>query len=191
MEKLKKLLTLFITFFKIGLFTFGGGYAMISIIENEFVSKKQYLSHEEFIKIIAVAESTPGPIAVNSATYIGYKQAGVLGSLMCTLGVVLPSFIIIFTISKFLDAFMRLELVRKAFRGIQCGIGVLICSAAFKMIKKMKITPISVITFVLTFIIMVAVDIFAWNFSSVYLVFAGLVLGVIITALSKKEEVES
>ncbi len=191
MEKLKKVLTLFITFFKIGLFTFGGGYAMISIIENEFVSKKQYLSHEEFIKIIAVAESTPGPIAVNSATYIGYKQAGVLGSLMCTLGVVLPSFIIIFTISKFLDAFMRLELVRKAFRGIQCGIGVLICSAAFKMIKKMKITPVSVITFVLTFIIMVAVDIFAWNFSSVYLVFAGLVLGVIITALSKKEEVES
>ena len=93
MKKIKLLFSLFITMFKIGLFTFGGGYAMIAILEREFVEKKKWLEHDEFMDIIAIAESTPGPIAINSSTYIGYKQSGVLGSLFATLGVVLPSFI--------------------------------------------------------------------------------------------------
>ena len=103
MNKFKNLISLFLIMFKIGLFTFGGGYAMIAIIERELVEKKNLLSHEDFIDIIAVAESTPGPIAVNSATFIGYKQNGVLGSLFATLGVVLPSFIIIYAISLFFE----------------------------------------------------------------------------------------
>ena len=98
MKKLKNLLKLFWTMFKIGLFTFGGGYAMVAVIERELVEKKNFISQEEFLDLIAIAESTPGPIAVNSATYIGYKFGGVLGSFFATLGVVLPSFIIIFII---------------------------------------------------------------------------------------------
>ena len=99
MKKSKLILTLFLCFFKIGAFTFGGGYAMLSLLENEFVSKKGWLTKDEFLDMLAIAESTPGPIAINSATFIGYKTAGVLGSTFATLGVVLPSFIIIFVIS--------------------------------------------------------------------------------------------
>ena len=101
MKKLKQLFFLFLTFFKIGLFTFGGGYAMIPIIEREAVDRKNWISKDEFLDILAIAESTPGPLAINSATYVGYKVCGVLGSVFATLGVVLPSFIIIFAISFF------------------------------------------------------------------------------------------
>ena len=98
MKKLKQLFFLFLTFFKIGLFTFGGGYAMIPIIEREAVDRKNWISKDEFLDILAIAESTPGPLAINSATFVGYKVCGVLGSVFATLGVVLPSFIIIFAI---------------------------------------------------------------------------------------------
>ena len=98
MKKSKLILTLFLCFFKIGAFTFGGGYAMLSLLENEFVEKKGWLTKDEFLDMIAIAESTPGPVAINSATFIGHKTAGFLGSAFSTLGVVLPSFIIIYVI---------------------------------------------------------------------------------------------
>ena len=138
MQKLKKLLLLFLTMFKIGLFTFGGGYAMIAIIERELVEKKKWIENEDFIDLIAIAESTPGPLAINSATYIGYKVAGVLGSVFATLGVVLPSFIIIFVISLFFDAFIKLKFVGYAFKGIQACVSYLILSAGIKMLKKLE-----------------------------------------------------
>ena len=115
---LKKCLDLFLSFFKIGLFTFGGGYAMIALIENEFVENKKLLDHEEFMDLVVIAESTPGPIAINSATYIGYKSTGVLGSLFATIGVCVPSFVIIYIISMFLDKFLEFQIVSSAFRGI-------------------------------------------------------------------------
>ena len=105
---MKKIFELFITFFKLGLFTFGGGYAMISLIQSECVDKKKWLTEEELLDIVAIAESTPGPIAINSATYIGHKIGGVLGSIMAVLGVVLPSFAIIYLISLFFDYFSNL-----------------------------------------------------------------------------------
>ncbi len=98
MKKLKLYLQLFLDFFKIGLFTFGGGYAMISVISHEIVEKREYITAEEFSTVVAIAESTPGPIAINSATYIGYRRGGIFGSILASLGVVLPSFIIIFII---------------------------------------------------------------------------------------------
>ena len=103
MKKIRELFILFISMFKIGLFTFGGGYAMISVFENEFVSKKKYLEHEEFMNVLVIAESTPGPIAINMATYIGYKQQKIIGAIFATLGMVLPSFTIIFLISLFFN----------------------------------------------------------------------------------------
>ena len=97
---MKRLLSLFLTMLKIGLFTFGGGYAMIALMENEFVAKKKYLEGDEFMDIVAIAESTPGPIAINLATYIGYKQGKFFGSLLATLGMCIPSFAIIYAISS-------------------------------------------------------------------------------------------
>lgn len=190
MKKFKSLLSLFLTYFKIGLFTFGGGYAMIPLIENEFVTKKKYLTESELAEIVAIAESTPGPIAINSATYIGYKREGFWGSLFCTLGVVLPSFIVIFIISQFLDKFMKFELVKKAFAGIQCGVGVLIVRAGYKMFKNMDKNALSVICFALCLCLMICVDIFSVNFSSIILILAGLVIGIGVTAINGKKAKE-
>ena len=108
---MKKILSLFAAFFKIGLFTFGGGYAMVAVIERDLVEKKKWISSEEFSDVIAIAESTPGPLAINSATYIGYKVGGFLGSVFATLGVVLPSLAIIYVISLFFNEFLGLEYV--------------------------------------------------------------------------------
>ena len=190
--KLKTALLLFLTMFKIGLFTFGGGYAMIAILENEFVTKKGWIEHDEFVNLIAIAESTPGPIAINSATYIGYKNAGVLGSALATLGVVLPSFIIIFAISLFFDAFLALKVVAAAFRGIQVAVVFLILSAGIKMFKKMKKTPFNLIVMSVTLVALILIDLFALNFSTVFFILIGAVLGILVLLLGniKKDKQE-
>ena len=132
------LMELFFTFVKIGLFTFGGGYAMISMIENNCVEKKAWITHDEMMDVTVIAESTPGPIAINCATFTGYKKAGFLGALAATLGIVVPSFIVIFLISMFLDNFLEITIVANAFKGIKVGVGLLILDAAITMINKMQ-----------------------------------------------------
>lgn len=133
---------LFGTFFKIGAFTFGGGYAMVALLEHEFVEKKRWLTREEFLDMVAIAESTPGPVAVNSATYIGYKLAGVAGAAASTLAVCLPSFAVIYLISLFFDRFLQLTVVANAFKGIQACVIYLILSAGVKMLKKLAAHPL-------------------------------------------------
>ena len=173
---MKKYLTLFLTMLKIGLFTFGGGYAMIALLENEFVEKKNYINKEEFLDMVAIAESTPGPIAINAATYLGYKGLGFLGSLVATVGVIIPSFVIIFTISLFFDAFLSFTLVQHAFRGIQVCVIYLILSAGLKMLRSMKKTALSVTILSTVAICMVVFSLFAVKFSSVlYILICGLV----------------
>lgn len=132
-----KLLNLFLTFFRIGLFTFGGGYAMIPLIQRETVENHKWISDDDILEVIAIAESTPGPIAINSATFIGYKVAGVWGSFFATLGVVLPSFIIILIISFALREFQDIKAVQYAFNGIRAGVLALIIKAWWGMYKKM------------------------------------------------------
>ena len=132
------MMELFFTFVKIGLFTFGGGYAMISMIENNCVEKKAWITHDEMMDVTVIAESTPGPIAINCATFTGYKKAGFLGALVATLGIVVPSFIVIFLISMFLDNFLEITIVANAFKGIKVGVGLLILDAAITMINKMQ-----------------------------------------------------
>jgi len=134
--KLKTCLTLFFTFLKIGAFTFGGGYAMIPIIEKEMVEKHKWIKSEDILDIFAIAESTPGPIAINSATFIGYKIAGVFGSFCATFGVVLPSFTIISIISLVLREFSDIKAVQYAFNGIRAGVLALIVKALWTMYKK-------------------------------------------------------
>lgn len=177
MEKLKRVLRLFLAMFKIGLFTFGGGYAMIAIIEREIVEKKQWINHDEFVDLIAIAESTPGPLAINSATYVGYKIAGVLGSVFATLGVVLPSFIIIFIISLFFDAFLAIEWVAYAFRGIQAAVAFLILNAGIKMLKKVKKSVFGIIMTSLTVLCFVTLSLLAVSFSSIFYILIGGVVG--------------
>ncbi len=184
MKKLKSALLLFINFFKIGLFTFGGGYAMIAVIERELVERKKWLEHEEYLDVIAIAESTPGPLAINSATYIGYKVCGVLGSVFATLGVVLPSLIIIFTISLFFDAFLSFEYVQYAFYGIQACVAFLILSAGIKMFKHLKRTALNVILFVLTVTAMLTLSLFAKDFSTIFYILIGGVVGLSVYLIS-------
>ena len=184
MKKLKTLFLLFFTFFKIGLFTFGGGYAMVAVFEREFVENKKWLTNDEFLDVLAIAESSPGPIAVNSATYVGYKMGGILGSIFATLGVVLPSFIIILVISFFFNAFMGLTWVQYAFKGIQACVVFLILSAGLKMLKALKKSVMNIILFSLTILALVGFSIFAVDFSSIFLVLIGGVVGVSVYLIS-------
>ena len=178
---MKQLLKLFLTFFKIGLFTFGGGYAMISLLQNEFVEKQKSISESEFMDVIAIAESTPGPIAINMATYIGHKSKGFLGSLLCTLGVILPSFIIIFAISMFLQDFLKYKLVEKAFKGISCAVAVIILFAGIKLFKNFKKTALSIFVFTVTIILMVLSEIglIRFNYLTVCIILFGGLIGIL------------
>lgn len=163
---------LFLTFFRIGLFTFGGGYAMISVIEDYCVEKKKWISHDDMVNIAVIAESTPGPIAINCATFTGYKTAGLLGSVFATLGVVLPSFIIIFIISMFLDNFLDITVVTNAFMGIKAAVGILILNAGVSMMKNMPKTVLTKIIMVCSLVGMLLINIFSWNLSSISLMMA-------------------
>ena len=184
------LLDLLLTFMKIGLFTFGGGYAMISIIEDNCVEKKKWITLDEMMNITVIAESTPGPIAINCATFIGYKQAGFWGSLFATFGVILPSFIVIYTISMFLDNFLEFEIIANAFKGIKIAVGLLILRVAFKMIKKMDNTVQTRTIMVCSSIIMLLINIFSWNFSAINLILiaAAVSLAVFSVKIARKEK---
>lgn len=136
MEKGKTLWSLFATFFKIGAFTFGGGHAMIPLIQKEAVENKGWITDDDILEIIAIAESTPGPVAINSATFVGYRTAGFWGAVCATLGVVLPSFVIILTIAYLMNSFMEYKPVQYAFQGINAGVLALLFKALWNMYKK-------------------------------------------------------
>ena len=178
------LLDLFLTFAKIGLFTFGGGYAMISMIENHCVERKQWITHEEMMNMTVIAESTPGPIAINCATFTGYKKKGFIGALISTLGIVAPSFIIIFLISMFLDNFLELTIIANAFNGIKIAVGILILDAAITMIKKMHKKKLPRAIMICSSIVMLVINIFAWNFSSISLMLVAAVVSLTIFILN-------
>ena len=189
-KKTKEYLSLFLTMLKIGLFTFGGGYAMIALLENEFVAKKKWIEKDEFLDVAAIAESTPGPIAINAATYIGFKNAGIVGSIIATLGICIPSFVIIYAISLFFDAFLSLTLVAYAFKGIQICVVYLILSAGLKMLKQMKKTEFNIIIILITLICMVVLSLFAVKFSTIFYILISGAFGVVVYFLGKlrKEE---
>lgn len=182
---MKKLIELFLTMLKIGTFTFGGGYSMIAFLESELVEKKKWIQKDDFLNMIAIAESTPGPIAINSATYIGYKMSGVIGSILCTLGVILPAFIIMFIISLYFDKFLELKCISYAFKGIQIGVIYLIFRAGIKFLKNIdkNLFNISIISLVMFF--MILFSLLSINFSSIYFILISGFIGMIL--LNKKE----
>ena len=179
MKKLLISLKLMLTMMKTGAFTFGGGYAMISLLHSEFVERKKYLSHNEFMDIVAIAESTPGPIAINMSTYIGYKRAGFLGALLSTIGMCLPSFVIIYVISLFFNDFLSIPWVSSAFRGIQICVIYLILSAGIKMIRQLKKSAFNIVILIATASLMVIFSIFSVNFSAIFFILISGGLGLI------------
>ncbi len=171
-------LELFLTFARIGLFTFGGGYAMLPLIETICVTQKKWITHEQMMTVTVVAESTPGPIAINCATYTGYVQAGLRGAAAATFGVVLPSFLVIFGISMFLDDFLEITLISSAFRGIKIAVGILIVNAGLTMLRKRKKkTPFSSAMVLVSFSAMLLADLLAWSLSSLTLMAAAALAG--------------
>lgn len=182
------LFELFYTFAKVGLFTFGGGYAMLSLIENTCVEEKKWISHDEMINLAVIAESTPGPIAINCATYVGYRQGKIVGAILATLGMVLPSFIIIYVISRFLDHFLEMKLVANAFQGIKIAVGILIIDAALKMLHKMKKKPMQIAIVVCTTIAMIIISAFSLRISSMLLMVVAAIIGLAVFLSQKKQE---
>ena len=161
------LIELFMTFAKMGLFTFGGGYAMLSIIEDICVEKKNWITHDEMMNITVIAESTPGPIAINCATYVGYKKGKLPGAILATLGVAVPSFVIIFVISMFLEGFLEIAWIAHAFQGIKLAVGILILDAALKMIRKMPKKRLQIGIMVAAFIVIILINVLELHLSSV------------------------
>ena len=180
-------LKLFLIFFKLGIFTFGGGYAMIPQIKDEIIEKHKWMTEDEVLEIIAIAESTPGPMAINMATYIGYTKGKFLGSLLATLGVVLPSLTIIFIISLFFDQFIANKYVAYAFVGIKCAVAFLILKAGVGMIMKMKKNIFNIVILCLIVGILITFELISFSFSSIFLILAGGILGLIVYAIIDKK----
>ena len=186
--KAQSLGTLFFTFFKIGLFTFGGGYAMIALLEEEFIQRRKWLDKDEFLDMTAIAESTPGPVAINSATYLGYKLAGVPGAAVATVAVCLPSFLIIYAISLFFEQFTQLTVIANAFKGIQVCVIYLIFSAGVRMLQALDRSLFSSGVLLSVFLAMTSLSLAGISVSSILLILLSGAAGVAAWLLGRRKE---
>lgn len=187
-QEVKSLGTLFFTFFKIGLFTFGGGYAMIALLEEEFIQRRKWLDKDEFLDMTAIAESTPGPVAINSATYLGYKLAKVPGAATATVAVCLPSFLIIYAISLFFEQFTQLTVIANAFKGIQVCVIYLIFSAGVRMLKSLDKSPFATGVLAAVMLVMVGLSLAGVSLSSILLILLSGAAGVAAWLIGRRKE---
>ena len=187
-QEVKSLETLFFTFFKIGLFTFGGGYAMIALLEEEFIQRRKWLDKDEFLDMTAIAESTHGPVAINSATYLGYKLAKVPGAATATVAVCLPSFLIIYAISLFFEQFTQLTVIANAFKGIQVCVIYLIFSAGVRMLKALDKSPFATGVFAAVMLVMVGLSLAGVSVSSILLILLSGAAGVAAWLIGRRKE---
>lgn len=187
-QEAKSLGTLFFTFFKIGLFTFGGGYAMIALLEEEFIQRRKWLDKDEFLDMTAIAESTPGPVAINSATYLGYKLAKVPGAATATVAVCLPSFLIIYAISLFFEQFTQLTVIANAFKGIQVCVIWLIFSAGVRMLKALDKSPFATGVLAAVMLVMVGLSLAGVSVSSILLILLSGAAGVAAWLIGRRKE---
>lgn len=187
-QEVKSLGTLFFTFFKIGLFTFGGGYAMIALLEEEFIQRRRWLDKDEFLDMAAIAESTPGPVAINSATYLGYKLAKVPGAATATVAVCLPSFLIIYAISLFFEQFTQLTVIASAFKGIQVCVIYLIFSAGVRMLKALDKSPFATGVLAAVMLVMVGLSLAGVSVSSILLILLSGAAGVAAWLIGRRKE---
>lgn len=187
-QEVKSLETLFFTFFKIGLFTFGGGYAMIALLEEEFIQRRKWLDKDEFLDMTAIAESTPGPVAINSATYLGYKLAKVPGAATATVAVCLPSFLIIYAISLFFEQFTQLTVIANAFKGIQVCVIYLIFSAGVRMLKALDKSLFATGVLAAVMLVMVGLSLAGVGVSSILLILLSGAAGVAAWLIGRRKE---
>ena len=187
-QEAKSLRTLFFTFFKIGLFTFGGGYAMIALLEEEFIQRRRWLDKDEFLDMTAIAQSTPGPVAINSATYLGYKLAKVPGAATATVAVCLPSFLIIYAISLFFEQFTQLTVIANAFKGIQVCVIYLIFSAGVRMLKALDKSPFATGVLAAVMLVMVGLSLAGVSVSSILLILLSGAAGVAAWLIGRRKE---
>lgn len=187
-QEAKSLGMLFFTFFKIGLFTFGGGYAMIALLEEEFIQRRKWLDKDEFLDMTAIAESTPGPVAINSATYLGYKLAKVPGAATATVAVCLPSFLIIYAISLFFEQFTQLTVIANAFKGIQVCVIYLIFSAGVRMLKALDKSPFATGVLAAVMLVMVGLSLAGVSVSSILLILLSGAAGVAAWLIGRRKE---
>lgn len=187
-QEAKSLGTLFFTFFKIGLFTFGGGYAMIALLEEEFIQRRKWLDKDEFLDMTAIAESTPGPVAINSATYLGYKLAKVPGAATATVAVCLPPFLIIYAISLFFEQFTQLTVIANAFKGIQVCVIYLIFSAGVRMLKALDKSPFATGVLAAVMLVMVGLSLAGVSVSSILLILLSGAAGVAAWLIGRRKE---
>ena len=187
-QEVKSLETLFFTFFKIGLFTFGGGYAMIALLEEEFIQRRKWLDKDEFLDMTAIAESTPGPVAINSATYLSYKLAKVPGAATATVAVCLPSFLIIYAISLFFEQFTQLTVIANAFKGIQVCVIYLIFSAGVRMLKALDKSPFATGVLAAVMLVMVGLSLAGVSVSSILLILLSGAAGVAAWLIGRRKE---
>lgn len=178
-------LQLFLTFFKIGLFTFGGGYAMLSIITDNCVERYKWITHEDMMNITVIAETTPGPVAINCATFVGYRKDGIRGAIAATVGVVLPSFIIIYLISLFLESFLEITVVANAFQGIKIAVGFLILQAGLKLMKALGKNPMSITLLCLTVGLVLVTSFLGVHLSTIVMMVCSAVVGIALFGLKK------
>ena len=179
---MKKILNLFWAFAKIGAVTFGGGYAMLPILQRDIVSKYHWATDDELMDYFAIGQCTPGVIAVNTATFIGHKNKGIAGAVAATLGVITPSIIIISIIAAFISNFQDLLIVQYAFNGIRICVCVLILNSVLKLAKSALIDKWAIVIFCSIFALS-----FLFNISSAILVLCAGVAGHLIKRLSKRE----
>ena len=182
----KLLWQLFTVFFKIGLFTFGGGYAMLSIIEDACVDRRGWITGEEMDELVVVAESTPGPVAINCATFVGARQAGLLGAVCATLGMILPSFFVILAVSRFLDRFLELPAVANAFRGVKLAVCVLILDAGRRLWLRMPKKPLPICLLLSALALSLAASLFSLRISSLVLLLGAGALSLLAYAVSRR-----
>ena len=189
-KSFKNLFMLFLTFFKLGIFSIGGGPTMLTLLQGELVEKKKWFTNDELMEMTAIAESTPGPIAINLATYLGYKKGGFFGALFSTLGVIITPFALMFCISLFLENILSIEAIKYAFMGVKVGVVFLLLKVSFTLVKSLKkdwfgITLLSCVT-----IAMVLITIFAINFSAIYFILIGAILGLVVYGIIPKKRSE-
>ncbi|MBR6502016.1 MAG: chromate transporter [Clostridia bacterium] len=185
MTKFQKALKLFLVFFKIGAFTFGGGYAMIPLIQHEVTVKNKWITDDDILEIVAISESTPGPIAVNSATFVGYRVCGVWGSIAATLGVVLPSFLIMLCVFFLLDKFQEKKPVQYAFMGIRACVLALVLKALISMYKKCQKNWVSYTIIAFSVITSVVIARFV-PINTFYIIIASAVFGLVTYSIARR-----
>lgn len=183
MKKIKQLLNLYLVFAKVGTFTIGGGLAMMPMLQKELIDKRHWITEDELLDYYAVGQSTPGVVAVNVSTFVGYKQLGILGGVIATLGMITPSLVIIMILAKFINSISDYPYVQKALNGVNVAVAALLTSVVVNFCKKTIKKPINVVFMLAAFVV-----VFFLKVPSFYVIIAALVTGIIITAVKLKKE---